>query len=321
MAVVDLYSKRSRRSRGEFPDVYQYSDLPGSLRTQIVQIWIDVLGNLQDSRYLGKEPSAWSYIVNTLRREYGVFNLCSRSYGGGDNPVSELCDFLLAEKDVEKALDAIELAFRVIDRITRSWDYLHRRDADERASQAIDELNTRFREHSVGFEYVSEEIIRKDSQLLHEEAVKPALRLLQQGAYRGPEEEFLLAHSHYRQGNNKEALNECLKAFESMMKAICDKRGWKYADNATASKLIQVLFDQELIPAFWQQSFTSLRSSLESSVPTGRNKLAGHGQGTEPTQVPNHLTAYMLHMTAASLVFLAEAEALYTSPDSKDSGS
>ncbi|WP_416347177.1 DUF7014 domain-containing protein [Castellaniella sp.] len=44
-------------------------------------------------------------------------------------------------------------------------------------------------------------------------------------------------------------------------------------------------------------------------MPTGRNKLGGHGQGTTTTTVPNHLVAYMLHMTASALVFLGESEA------------
>ena len=40
----------------------------------------------------------------------------------------------------------------------------------------------------------------------------------------------------------------------------------------------------------------------------GRNKLSGHGQGTTPKAVPDHLVAYMLNMTASAIVFLAEAD-------------
>jgi len=92
------------------------------------------------------------------------------------------------------------------------------------------------------------------------------------------------------------------------MKAICDKRKWGYQPNATAKPLIQVCFDNNLIPSFWQQQLSSLRSMLESSIPTGRNKLSGHGQGTVPTVAPDYLVAYMLHMTASTLVFLTTAE-------------
>lgn len=88
-------------------------------------------------------------------------------------------------------------------------------DADKRADSAIDELNTRFKESGVGYSFSSGDIIRIDSQLLHAEAVKPAVMLLNGSDYRGAQEEFLGAHEHYRHGNNKEALNDCLKALES----------------------------------------------------------------------------------------------------------
>lgn len=80
------------------------------------------------------------------------------------------------------------------------------------------------------------------------------------------------------------------------MKAICDKHKWQYKSGDTAKNLIQICFDNNLIPSFWQAQFTSLRSMLESSIPTGRNKLSGHGQGTEPITIPNYLVAYMLQV-------------------------
>ena len=92
------------------------------------------------------------------------------------------------------------------------------------------------------------------------------------------------------------------------MKSVCDRRGWNYEQKATAKKLLDVCFDNGLIPSFWAQHFSSLRSLLESGVPTGRNRLSGHGQGTVPTSIPMFLVGYMLHMTAATIVFMVEAE-------------
>ena len=138
--------------------------------------------------------------------------------------------------------------------------------------------------------------------------MKPALRLLEQKHYSGAQEEFMKAHEHYRKGDVKETLNNCLKAFESVMKSICNRQGWSVNQNATAKDLIQVCMNNDLIPSFWQSHYSSLRSLLESSVPTGRNKLSGHGQGMKAVSVPDYLAAYMLHMTAAAIVFLAEAE-------------
>lgn len=307
MAIFDLFSKRQKKLRGDVPDVYVYDELPQPLRTQIIHIWLDTLGNTEQ-RWDDQVSGTYRLIVKTLCREYGLFRLPGTNEYDERNPIEELSNFFLLEKETEKALDAVELSFRAIDRLTRNWNYLGRPNAPKIADEAINELNARFKEHGIGYQFSDGEIIRIDSELIHSEVVKPALRLLNQEKFAGAQQEFLKAHEHYRHGNAKESLNECLKAFESLMKSICDKRGWAYAGNATAKNLIQACLDNGLIPAFWQQNFTSLRSLLESSVPTGRNKLGGHGQGTSTTTVPDHLVAYMLHMTASALVFLGEAE-------------
>lgn len=307
MAIFDLYSKRQKRLRGDVPDVYTYDVLPQPLRVQIVHIWTDTLGK-GEQYWDGQVREAYEFIVNTLCREYGLFRLPGAKDYGDREYITELANFFLQTEDTEKALDAIELSFRLIDRFTREWAYLHRHDADERADQSISELNDRFKEHGVGFQLLEAELVRVDSELIHSEAVKPALRLLNSKDYVGAQQEFLSAHEHYRHGKHKESLNDCLKSFESAMKAICDKRKWTYQPNATAKVLIQICFDNGLVPSFWQQQMSSLRSMLESSIPTGRNKLSGHGQGSTPTVVPDYLVAYMLHMTASTLVFLTTAE-------------
>ncbi|WP_434120443.1 STM4504/CBY_0614 family protein [Pseudomonas fortuita] len=213
-------------------------------------------------------------------------------------------------KEVDQALDVVEMAFKILDKIGRDYSFRAWDEADKRVTDAIDELNVRFREHSVGFQFEAGEIIRVDSQYLHAKVIKPALQLLNAPGFAGPQDEFLRAHEHYRHGNAKEALNECLKSFESMMKAICMRRGWPLTGKETASNLIKVCLENGLIPAFWQTHFTSLRSLLESGVPTGRNNLAGHGQGPAATTVPEHLVAFMLHVTGACLVFLSESDNL-----------
>lgn len=307
MAILDLYSKRQKKLRGDVPDVYTYDDLPVELRTQIVHIWHGSLGGNREHSTTVLET--YAFIVDALCREYGLFRLPGANVHGGRDYLNELTNFLLAERNTERVLDVVELSFRAIDRITRDYSYLYRNDSNERATAAIDELNGRFKEHGIGYQFIGCEIIRVDSELIHSEVVKPALHLLNRKEYAGAQQEFLKAHEHYRHGNEKEALNECLKAFESLMKAICDKQSWSYKSNATAKDLIDACLSNGLIPSYWQQNFTSLRCLLESSIPTGRNKLGGHGQGTTPTTVPPHLVAYMLHMTAAALVFLSEAEA------------
>jgi hypothetical protein len=307
LGVVDIYSKRQKRLRGEAQDVFQYDDIPSTLRVQVVQILKATIG---ESFVDDASENNYRRAVDILCKEYGTFYLPptkqdpyqDRFYG------RELFDFILSEEVTDMVMDAIEVSFRVADAGARYAGYLNRANASKIADRAIEELNARLKEHGVGYQFVGREIVRVDSALIHAEAVKPALRLLNTTQYSGPHDEFLSAYEHYRHGNHKEALVECLKAFESTMKAICDKRGWPYNQNDTASKLITVLFANDLVAPFWQTQLTSLRSLLESGIPTGRNKLGGHGQGATPSTVPEHIVAYMLHMTASTLVFLTTAE-------------
>lgn len=314
MPIHDLFSKRQKRLRGEVPDVYVFDDLPEPLRVQIVHIWSRALGDrsqydggLHGMNRVTSVRKAYRTIVQVLRQEYGYFRL-----PGIDQTVNrndELVGFFLHERVVERALDAVEITFEYIDRFTRSYRYLERRDASQIADDAIEELNHRFKEHGVGYQFVDGQIVRVDSEYLHTETVKPALRVLRQKRYAGAQQEFLSAHQHYRKGETKEALNDCLNAFESVMKAICDKRRWDYPNNVTASGLIDICFSNGLIPSFWQSHYSALTGLLKSGVPTARNKQSAHGQGTTPVAVPEHLAAYVLHMTASAIVFLAEAEA------------
>ena len=146
--------------------------------------------------------------------------------------------------------------------------------------QTTSESNQRFKDHGVGYQLENSQIIRIDSEFTHAEIVKPALKLLHQPLWASAEEEFLKAHEHYRKGNGMEAMNECLKAFESVMKIICKKRKWACSGQTTTSALIQTCIENGLIPQIWESQYNTLRNLLASSVPTGRNKISGHGQGT-----------------------------------------
>lgn len=310
MPIYETFFKRQQKLRGGLPDVYIYDSIPAGLRIQVVQIMGTILGARDDfDDYYsssGNVKRAYDAIVSILRKEMAVFKLPHTSKAS-DCLFEELAEFMLEVPDAEHFLSAVELVCRVIEQVASRYDYRGDRAAQKNSADAIHEINCRFKEHGVGYEYDGE-IIRIDSEIVHAEAVKPALTLLRDPHYKGAEDEFLAAYAHYRQGDNKVALNEALKALESTVKSICDKRGWTYAKTDTASKLLRVCFDKELIPAFWENHFSALRTTLEAGVPTGRNKLSGHGQGAVPTAVPDHLASYVLHMTASAIVFLVKAE-------------
>ena len=203
----------------------------------------------------------------------------------------------------------IELSFRFIDFVWRDRFRLDKDDADatQDPDDAIEELNDRFKEHGIGYQYVSGKIITVDSEYIHTEVVRPAISLLHQAGFEGASEEFLKSHEHYRKGRNKEAIAEALKAFESTMKSICTSMGWAFSPNATAKPLLDICFSNNLIPQALTSHFDSLRSTLESGVPTVSNRLARHGQGQKRVTVPDYIAAYAIHLTATNIVFLVES--------------
>ena len=310
MKIYELFSKRQKRLRGEVPDVYQYETIPQELRVQIVHIWRSVLRD----RYTDDAKQVYESIHQKLSYEYGKFTLDQN--GNSDYhrirndsyDVTTVINFFLGTDDIERAVDVIELAFQCVDqdvRSNRNGYFSPRISPDE----AINELNYRFREHGVGYQYESGKIIKMDSQFIHSEAIKPTLIMLSDPMYEGANEEFLNAHEHYREGRYKECLNECLKAFESCLKTICKKRSWHYDDKrSTAKDLIQIVLDNDLIPSFMQSHFSALKSTLESGLPTVRNRQAGHGQGSSQVIVPEYIAAYALHLTASNILLLAKAD-------------
>ncbi len=314
MAVLDLFSNRMKRQRGEVPDVYKYDDLPDKLRVQIIHIWRATLGHRVEIDIYPlpfSSTESWHFVLEGLRRERGTFQLI-KARANNRHDENEVAQYFLDEGDVERALDVVQLVFQVIlfhrEVLEQHRQNDHLGELKQTPEEAIDELNARFKEHGVGYQFENGQIVRVDSQLLHAEIVKPALALLHDKAFAGPNDEFLKAHEHHRHGRQEECLVDCLKAFESTMKVICDKRGWPYDKNKdTVSKLIDVVFTRGLIAPHVQGEFTALRGILESGLPPTRNRNAGHGQGARVRTVPPYLAAYALHTTAANIVFLVEA--------------
>ena len=305
MSVFDTFKKREQRKRGEMPDVYTYDKLSPQLRVQIIHLIKEGIG---DDIADGISSRIYTEISRIMHNELGVFELNKYACFG---PLEEIKTFIVEEQDVEWCLSMVEISLRCIDNIIRKDWYVFSNKAVgilKKPDDVINCLNIRFREAGVGYQYVSGQIIRVDSEILHSEAVKPVLNLLRDQRYRGANEEFLSAYAHYRNGRHKECLTDCAKAFESTMKIICNKRDWAYAAGDTANKLVNIILGNSLIAKYWQTHFTSLSSMLSSGIPTPRNKTSAHGQGGDVKEVPDYLASYILHQTAATILMLIEAD-------------
>ncbi len=305
MGILDIFSKRqmrNERSQKGNRDVYQYTSIPLKFRNQVIHI----IRQLPQNEYPFGEhwkPTALEYTHNALCEEYGTLYL----YDEALPQAEQMIGFFSVTDDYAQCLDFIEVFFRFVEDIGTRPSRFGILDINVITS-AIITLNQRFLENQIGYQYESGCIIKMDSQLMHEEVTKPALNFLSNSIYKNANKEFLSAHEHYRQGRHGECLNDCLRAFESTMKVICTKRKWKYDQKDPAKRLIDILFQNHLIPDFMQAHYAGLRSTLESGVPTVRNNLSAHGEGEKEIKVPESVASYALHITAANIVFLIKAD-------------
>lgn len=306
MSLPPIFSRRKRELARVGADVYQYDEVPNKFRVQFCQVLQAAIGPTAAQHYSYPPGRAvFEQMRDLMRKELGVFMLPPGR--GMEGPDDEFFNWFLNASDIDSVLDGIEVGFIAIDRSVRSARYHFQDYVSLEPDEAVSELNGRLREALVGYQYESGQLVRVDSQIAHSEIIVPALSLLRDGRFANAEREYLAAHSAYRSNDFETCLLECAKAFESVLKIIGTKRGWAGSSD-TASRLVDAAYNAGFIPPAMQAEFTALRSLLTAGVPVLRNKMSGHGAGTEERVIPEHFAAFQLHQTAAVILFLVRQD-------------
>lgn len=295
MARYDLFLNRDV----PLPDIFQYNEVPKRFKNQFIHFWEKFIRQSQIDR--GAKDELFSLVNRTLCIELGEASL----HPTIRDKESEFNFTFRNTEELRMQLSMIELYLRMSESIQK-LAYQYHWQLDYTSDDLIEDVNYRFKENGVGYYYTNNRIIRVDSNFLHEQALKITLHLLSDPAFKNVQDEFLLAHEHFRFDRNGESLNECLKAFESTMKIICGLKEYPFKATDSSSILIQVLFSNNFIPPYLNNATTSLRQLLVSSIPTIRNKNSGHGKGMNEIEIPSHLVAYSLNMTGSTIRYLVE---------------
>jgi uncharacterized protein DUF7014/HEPN domain-containing protein len=137
--------------------------------------------------------------------------------------------------------------------------------------------------------------------------VKPALALLSGKPFEKAQEDFLAAHRHYREGNDKDCVVAAQRSFESTLKAICSNKEWIYQSGDRAPELLALVRKKGLFPDYLDKGFDSYMAMMKTGLPGVRNNAGGHGEAPDAPPVPSYIAAYALHMTASNIVLLVEA--------------
>lgn len=249
----------------------------------------------------------WPLIREGLKRSHKTNSLyredLHRTFGGSISASAEVMGYLETTEDFNKAMDIIEVVFRMvadIENLVHGSGYPFQLTPD----QAIEKLNDVFAKNCIGYKFAGNMLIRIDNELLYNNIAKEVLIFLVHPDFFNINEEYLQAHRHYRNGDYEDCIVNCNKAFESTMKVVCHKRSYPYDQRDPAKKLVDILFKNNYLPSVMLNQFTGLRTTLESGVPVIRNSRGGHGKGVAPIVVDEHTASYALNLTGSAIKYL-----------------
>ena len=295
--ISNLYSDRNKARNVD--EVIIFDELPKKLRVQFNFILKDILYDYERN---------YERVHEMLCRKYGKLSLSSKyPLGKFDNRALEEA-LTKDDYDFNLIFDMMELAIKYrINQIRYDGFYDEEVEFINNVQKSI---NTCFKESSMGYEMVNCQIIRKDSEVTFTEIIEPTITLTYNELFENVNVDFVNAIKEYQTGDNKDCIFKLLKAFESTLKIICDENGWEYNETDRCSKLINICFDNDLVPQEMKSEFTSLNSLLQSGIPPVRNNFAGHGEGGEERVVEDYLARYAINITGSCILFVIEASGL-----------
>lgn len=306
MPLYDTYAKRKRRAeRAGEPDVYSYNEIPDFLKKQVALVLDAAIGIwAHDTSYFYRHGNkGWTLVDDIMTREHESYYKM-RGNSNLDTPRARFLHFVRNASDVDEWLSIVEVACRLLSALRSEPSA---RGATESGPRAVDEINARLQEHSVGYQFENGEIIRVDSQFTHAEIIKPALALLTKRGFETANDDFMTAHRHYRNHENKDAVVAANRAFESALKAVFKLNGWEYGAGDRASDLVKKARQSGLFPDYLDSGFDSYIAMMKTGLPNVRNNAGGHGSGPADPEVPAYLARYAIDMTAANIVLIATA--------------
>lgn len=299
----ETYSYRKRLGeRNDEPEVYSYDVAPAQLRHQIAMVFRESIGPY--NKPLHGVRSAYEYWKK-------LDKICSKeiysylTYIRESQLDERFSEFLNNVGNIDDFLDAVEIGCRILSILSSRPRDL--RGADSEAGDAIEEINRRFEQHAVGYQFESSHIVRMDSKLTHAELIKPALQLLTSPLFSKGNDEFLKAHKHYRTGDFKDCITAANRSFESVLKAICDAEEWPYEKGDVAARLVSLVKQEGLFTHDFDKSFDAYVAMLKSGLPTIRNDAGAHGEGVAAAAVTAQIARFALNLTASNIIFLAES--------------
>jgi hypothetical protein len=304
--MFDVFSRRNPKGQ------WQPDTVPEKLRNRVLLLCGDVFSSTwrdQSSRGGDYTAEFWDEIHRALQYVHGrpILSSNPRANTHADDAVR----FLLT-CEPQEFLDFVELIFRV--------DCLFHVVSDD--GDLVEAVNELFRSEGAPYlltPFVKREenasgsppfqmgkvirtvaypkVVRVDEQVTFIHAILPALAALADPAYNSANIEFRDALEDFRKGDHGDCLTKCGSAFESVMKIICEKKGWPSTPQDTAAPLLKTILSNSSLDGFFEQPLLL--------IATLRNRLSkAHGAGPGTRNVKRHVAEYTVASTAAAILLL-----------------
>ena len=302
--IYDVFSRRDVSGASK----NKSDKISGCLRSRVLLLYRDVVSARWNSGHLATEHEFWQEMHNSLQHLYGRPKLSNYD---ADDVTEDTFKFLLSCNTGE-FFDFIELSFK----LDCTWRAI---EDEDQLVEAINKIlgieNAPYR--LTNFSRIVEpmvnrrgpppwdrvriiaypKVIRTDDEAIHREAIEPALSILNVPNFTEADLRFREALDHYRKAEYDDCLTKCGSSLESVLKAICKKKGWTYSEGENLSKVLQTVIDKSGLEPFYKDPLTI--------VATIRNRLSSsHGRGTTVRTVQPHVAQFTLNSTAAAILLL-----------------
>lgn len=162
--------------------------------------------------------------------------------------------------------DAIELAFS------------HMASTDQEPFRQA--LNSRLELHGCPWRFTDGEFFMLDADFVGARLAMTAQEALSANNFAGAADEYAQAQRKLASGEVKDAIGDACKSFESVLKVLTGQA------HVNADTLTKALVSQDYMADLPKEIHDGFRQTVLMALPFLRNKLAGHGQGSDVIEVP-----------------------------------
>lgn len=231
-----------------------------------------------------KNSSGLGELSDELERIYGIEQLtpCEKNW---PDPIADVLEPFFLNCTGAQVFDIVELFYAGM---------LDCRNEFHRA------INEALQEESVHWILCDGFFLKLDSQWVEEHVMSQAHELLGKGKYDGALDELREARSYLAAEDYKSAVHTASKSMESLLKALLGR------EDGNASVLIRALHETEFYRDLPEPFAKAFGENVLMALPFTRNRLGGHGQGSEVVSVPRSFAELAVNLAGTFAVFLVK---------------